>query len=131
MPCERKHIEAIMKALTDKGLMIMSIDATADAFKAALAACDESPWRSMESAPKDGTWVEVGRHINGEWEYCKSGYFYDPGNAMEGEPSYHFWAEDYDTCGVTDDGGMWLTHWRPCDVGPAMPLPAAPEGEKP
>lgn len=137
MPCERKHIVAINREASNWPSCGRACDGECEscynwhklmkAIDAALSACDESPWRSMDSAPKDGTWVDVGRYINGEWEYCKSGYFHDAGNSMEGEPPSEFWAGDYDNFGVTDDGGMWLTHWRQRDAGPGMPLPAAPE----
>ena len=69
MPCERKHIEAIEKASDNLEAMcddcqyghasVLGRVMLDRAISAALDACDESPWRSMESAPKDGTPIIV------------------------------------------------------------------------
>ena len=61
MPCERKHIEAIDVAQDRirSASTISGLEALHSAIDAALAACDESPWRSMDSAPKDGTPIIV------------------------------------------------------------------------
>lgn len=68
---------------------------------AALAAADESPWRSMDSAPKDGRDVLL---------WCPNGM----------TPSTHvgYWDDGVELWMVGDDD-IWPTHW--------MPLPAAPE----
>ncbi len=62
MPCSREHVEVIRESFCNCGFCQCNdcLDAKeklADAIDAALSACDESPWRSMESAPKDGTWM--------------------------------------------------------------------------
>ena len=77
MPCERKHIEAIEKArviLHDEADKQGSVERAADrlaaAISAALAAADESPWRSMDSAPKDGSYMLLmlgDRMVVGYW----------------------------------------------------------------
>jgi hypothetical protein len=123
MPCERKHIEAV-RAWMDGLIRAAQIEiekhpgndkSAANALfywadgpeqraaRKALSACDESPWRSMESAPLGVhvlLWapLHVGRPIiafkasNGAWQWS-------------GRVVYH------------------PTHW--------MPLPAAPEVGKP
>lgn len=106
MPCERKHVEAMEAAFWELVYAPESqpkLDAAVDARDAAYAACDESPWRSMESAPGHGTVVllyapsyarrvvEAHQSINGKWWTMNGNHVQFP------------------------------THW--------MPLPAAPEGE--
>ena len=103
MPCERKHIEAIDSEVQR---CVMGLDdeqfyALRKIVAAALAACDESPWRSMDSAPGHGTVVllyapsyarrvlEAHQSINGKWWTMNGNHVQFP------------------------------THW--------MPLPAAPE----
>lgn len=100
MPCERKHIEAIQAAFDRYGSDYFGVDAT---ISAALAACDESPWRSMDSAPKDGTMVLL---------WCK----YETPHEVVGyfDTRIRLWLMGED-CDDTEP-----THW--------MPLPAAPEG---
>lgn len=72
-------------------------------------------WLPIETAPKE-TELLVGRFVNNEWRICQSGYYFDGGNAREGEPSYWYWHCDWDNGGVTDSEGP--THW--------MPLPEPP-----
>ena len=121
MPCERKHIEAV-RAWMDGLIRAAQIEiekhpgndkSAANALfywadgpeqraaRKALSACDESPWRSMESAPGHGTVVllyappyarrvvEAHQSINGKWWTMNGNHVQYP------------------------------THW--------MPLPAAPE----
>ena len=109
MPCERKHIEAIQKIVEwpwptrpcpvcdDNRNLLRAIDA-------ALLACDESPWRSMESAPKDARDVLL---------WCPNGM----------TPSFHvgYWNDGVGLWMAGDDD-IWPTRW--------MPLPAAPEAGK-
>jgi len=56
---ERKHIEAIEAAAsalsTQDDRVIFGHDDLLALISTALAALDESPWRSMDSAPRDGT----------------------------------------------------------------------------
>jgi hypothetical protein len=86
MPCERKHIEAVAHAVSASANRECLVDcccpiccATGNVTSAvleALAACDESPWRSMESAPKASgplwayTWNDTGLPIVG-WVVCQ------------------------------------------------------------
>jgi hypothetical protein len=80
---------------------------------AALSACDESPWSSMESAPKDGTEVD----LTDGTDRCTDCLWSDKKDA------WVYWGPgDWDSFG-----------WVKIDFVPKgwMPLPAAPDGEKP
>ena len=101
MPCERKHIEAIMTALARNGRLVVAIDAASDAFNEALSACDESPWRSMESAPKGEVDVLL---------WCPD-------------------LSPCPTIGYCDRRGDWAesVSCESCEPTHWMPLPAAPE----
>lgn len=107
---ERKHIEAI-ETEVDAARACLDQDWPREAFmrltdaevaiSAALAACDESPWRSMDSAPKDDTEVLLyfgdGRIEKAVWWDC-----------------YGEWVDTREYITMRNP-----THW--------MPLPAAPE----
>lgn len=74
MPCERKHVEAIEAAAsalsTQDDRVIFGHDDLLALISTALAAADESPWRSMESAPKDGSYMLLmlgDRMVVGYW----------------------------------------------------------------
>lgn len=68
----------------------------------------------IDTAPREKE-ILIGRWNSlGVWTFCQSGYYYDPGNEMEGEPAYWFWHCDNDTEGVSDDPQFW------------MPLPPPP-----
>ena len=110
MPCERKHIEAVRAKIRDLRVedgLIGGDDRITVLLDAALSACDESPWRSMESAPKDETtvdlWTSAGERL-ADCHYCVS------------TGTWKYWLD-----------GRWVhivstpTHW--------MHLPAAPEGK--
>ena len=105
MPVERKHIEAILAAwvnFTLPGAGSKDDEHRVDhALSIALAACDESPWRSMDSAPKDDTEVLLyfgdGRIEKAVWWDC-----------------YGEWVDTREYITMRNP-----THW--------MPLPAAPE----
>jgi len=145
MPCERKHIQDGIDALQmwlDMGDCECEtathtcgkpkIERALAGLQAALAACDESPWRSMESAPKDGTSVLL--HNNnapgnpsGRMETCED-Y-----NTVVGA----WWASD-ESDRDADGFGDWMCYMDAiedprCPFEPThwMPLPAAPEGVKP
>jgi hypothetical protein len=75
-------------------------------------------WKPIETAPRE-TELLVGRWVNRDWRICQSGFYFDSGNDMEGEPSCRFWHCDWDNGGVTDDDGP--THW--------MQLPEPPNYE--
>ncbi len=113
MPCERKHIEAIEAAAsalsTQDDRVIFGHDDLLALISTALAAADESPWRSMESAPRDGTHILL----------CEGGNVSEGGwltGAMMG-------AEDESCAGWWSVNGVDNpTHW--------MPMPAAPEVSK-
>ena len=107
MPCERKHIEAIRAKIRDLRVedgLIGIDDRITVLLDAALSACDESPWRSTESAPKDGTDVLVA--------YCDG---VTVANCM--------FSPTYGDMWMSDEWEIFPTHW--------MPLPAAPEVGKP
>jgi hypothetical protein len=119
MPCERKHVEAIENAWYAD----LDLD---DALSAALAACDESPWRSMESAPKY-TEVQLWRDDAG----AMYGIFCSPEHFLDDQEIERLYADCLDAAEVENwwafgaggaemlDGTEVPTHW--------MPLPAAPE----
>ena len=133
MPCERKHVEAIEAACEahEENDSQDTLCAVEDAINAALAACDQSPWRGMESAPKDGTAVLLHNNSapgnpSGRMESC------DGGNTVVGE----WWASG-ESDRDADGFGDWMcymdaiedprcpfvpTHW--------MPLPEAPRKDE-
>lgn len=76
-------------------------------------------WKTIDTAPREKELL-VGKYVNDQWQICQSGYYYDAGNPMEGEPPYWFWHCDCDSNGVTDDEGP--THW--------MELPKPPREEQ-
>ena len=116
MTRERKHIEELKRLAMQyadrrisKVRMLKTMHALCDS---ALAACDESPWRSMESAPKDGTDIMLaapGRVTCGEWIVPNTPEWDD-------DPFWGSWGGNF-----SEENPP--THW--------MPLPAAPDGEKP
>jgi hypothetical protein len=63
MPCERKHVEAIRNSVDAVYPFLcghgVSIPEVYEAIDAAIKACDQSPWRGMESAPKDGKYIII------------------------------------------------------------------------
>lgn len=72
-------------------------------------------WKPIDTAPRE-TEILIGRwNDRGVWQFCQSGYYFDAGNDLEGEPSYWYWHCDCDTCGVSEDPQFW------------MPLPPPPE----
>ena len=115
MPCERKHIEAIRKAWVmykndHHNPVPWKWERTLDnSIDTALAACDESQWRGMDSAPKDGTLLWLAWKDEDGW--CRGTGLWESGA----------W-RDLSSC---EDCDRYLgseippTHW--------MPLPAAPE----
>lgn len=79
-------------------------------------------WQPIETAPKDGTEVLVGRYVNGEWRLCQAGWHHFPGcdNPIQGyEPDVWWWNCDADWGGITDDEGP--THWMPLTEPPHTP----------
>ena len=105
MPCERKHLEAIKRAhgrvhFYQSMNVPCAIEDLTAAISAALAACDDSQWRGMDSAPKDGTYLLMlvdGYHDIGRWFDASGG------------------------------GGWWVCHCMPINPTHWMPLPVAPE----
>lgn len=80
---------------------------------------DEDEWQPIETAPRDGTEILIGKwKERGGFRFCRSSWEHFPGNSMEGEQSYDWWACDDDHNDITEDEGP--THWRP--------LPAPPKG---
>ena len=72
-------------------------------------------WQQIDTAPRS-TELLVGRYVNTDWRICQSGFYFDGGSELNGEPAYWFWHCDWDNAGVTDSDGP--THW--------MPLPEPP-----
>lgn len=119
MPCERKHIEAIEKASDNLEAMcddcqyghasVLGRVMLDRAISAALDACDESPWRSMESAPKTEPILAV---VDGDVRVVRYG-------KTSHVPLYGWCTADMgpEDCDLCDP-----THW--------MPLPAAPEAAR-
>ena len=120
MPCERKHIEAIKKAWVMfmykhdhhnpvpwkwERILDNSIDA-------ALSACDESPWRSMESAPKGGKYILI---CHGGWVPDIAGWR----DERPARPGVMVAPPGWFTVAGPRSRILEPTHW--------MPLPAAPE----
>jgi hypothetical protein len=128
MPCERKHIEAIRDALgrCDKYMPFgcgPEVRPFVDAYSAvadALEACDESPWRSMESAPQ---YEEVLLRSNG----ARVGIYTCPRKMMSHTEyeallrQYPECADDEDWYGYTQDGPIILRDEN-CPTG-WMPMP--------
>lgn len=116
----KQALEALEACTTEEGPTQDELN-SARAVVAALRSFRESDgWLPIETAPKEQELL-VGRYVNGEWRVCQSGYYFDSGNEMEGEPSCWYWHCDWDNGGVTDDEGP--THW--------MLLPPAPTKESP
>jgi hypothetical protein len=68
---------------------------------------------TFENVPRDGTPIEVGRFVDGEFKYCKSMYVYEEPNIEDSsQGDYWFWAEDWDTEGVIAYGDE-PSFWRP------------------
>ena len=115
MPCERKHIEAIREAFfrlrvdEKSGLVVSGTGTLAVAINGALIACDESPWRSMDSAPKTEPILAV---VDGDVRVVRYG-------KTSHVPLYGWCTADMgpEDCDLCDP-----THW--------MPLPAAPEAAR-
>lgn len=107
MPCERKHIEAIRKAWVmykndHHNPVPWKWERTLDnSIDTALAACDESQWRGMESAPKDERDLLL---------WCPD-------------------LSPCPTVGYCDRRGTWAesVSCESCEPTHWMPLPAAPE----
>ena len=74
-------------------------------------------WQPIETAPREVELL-VGRWVHGHWLICQSGFYFDSGNDMAGEPAYWYWASDYDGGNVTDGEGP--THWVPLPAPPAL-----------
>lgn len=121
MPCERKQLKILwglanemrVPAAEHSSLACAIVDEMFVELRKALAACDESPWRSMESAPKDGTEVD----LTDGTDRCTDCLWSDKKDA------WVYWGpDDWDSFG-----------WVKIDFVPKgwMPLPAAPDGEKP
>lgn len=118
MPCERKQLKILwglanemrVPAAEHSSLACAIVDEMFVELRKALAACDESPWRSMESAPQDQSILVFGRSRRAPFAYVARYRAYESG-AVE-------WLDSAGMCRDTNQ----ITHW--------MPLPAAPE-EKP
>lgn len=118
MPCERKHIEAIEEASCivascmngHIGWQLRS--RVVNLLHTAIAACDESPWRSMESAPKDGKYLLI-RH--GDWVPDIAGWR----DERPARPGVMAVPPGWFTVAGPRSRILEPTHW--------MPLPAAPE----
>ncbi len=112
MPCERKHIEAIQVACEDheENDSQDTLCAVEDAISAALSACDQSPRRGMESAPKDGRFVDLfvgaSRLPDCYWSFADSAWM-------------HY---------TTDIRGFRC--WAKVDPAHWMPLPEAPRKDE-
>lgn len=78
----------------------------------------QGQWLPIKTAPNN-TELLVGRWVSDEWRICQSGYYFDAGNELEGEPAYWYWHCDWDTGGVTDDEGP--SHWTPLPAAPTQP----------
>lgn len=89
--------------------------------RAALSREVGTPWRPVETAPKDGTTVLVGRHMDG-WGWVV-GYGYHVVHAVTGGVAIKGWISK----GLNDPPGeLGLaspTHWMPLPVGPALDTP--------
>ncbi len=98
MPCERKHIEAIADAIYSEARDHTEwTSGVRLALNSARAACDESQWRGMDSAPTDGTTVLL-------WcvAYAEIGYYGRRG-----------WR--------TDEGiSLFPSHWMPLPAAPEV-----------
>lgn len=80
----------------------------------------EMEWQPIETAPKDGTEVLLGKWVNDEWRVCQAAWCYFPGhdNHVQGyESSVWWWNGDADWGGITEDEGP--THWAPLSAPPA------------
>ena len=76
-----------------------NIDEDADTI---LDALDSLRWRSLESAPKDGEWFEIGTWVDGRcWWLCKAQW----------SSRWARWWDGIEPCGLASP-----THWRP--IGP-------------
>lgn len=112
MPCERKHVEAIRDIVlewpgpTRPCPVCDNNRALTRALTEALAACDESPWRPIETAPKDGTNILLCGGAN----VSQGGWLTGAMQGAEDESCAGWWA-----VGCIENP----THW--------MPMPAAPE----
>jgi hypothetical protein len=124
MPCERKHIEELKRLAMQyadrrisKGRMLKTMHALCDSV---LAACDQSPWRSMESAPQ---YEEVLLRSNG----ARVGIYTCPRKMMSHTEyeallrQYPECADDEDWYGYTQDGPIILRDEN-CPTG-WMPMP--------
>lgn len=114
---ERKHIKAIEKASDNLEAMcddcqyghasVLGRVMLDRAISAALAACDESPWRSMESAPSEGeTFLAVVDGVVRKVAWTKTSHVPLWGWCLVDQG-----VEDRDFC----EPSLW------------MPMPAAPE----
>ena len=96
---------------------VVTLAAEVRRLRSALAAAEAVGWQPIETAPRDGSEIEVGRWVNGEWRICQTSWHHFPGNEFEGEHSVNWWACDADWGGITEDEGP--THWRPIPIPPA------------
>ncbi len=125
MPCERelKHLLNLVNAVTaphrhGQSVSKRRLDDLANAqveYEEAMSACDESPWRSMESAPKDGKYILI-RH--GDWVPDIAGWR----DERSARPGVMAVPPGWFTVAGPRSRILEPTHW--------MPMPAAPE-EKP
>ena len=108
MPCERKHIEAIERCFEHYAMGGSEHDyyEVGVAVRHALSACDESPWRSMESATRTEPVLAV---VDGDVRVVRYG-------KTSHVPLYGWCIADM---GPEEVDLCTPTHW--------MPLPAAPE----